>query len=136
MGKNRYGGTEVYVSKLEHGTKFEVMNGVWESTLLKKDGIPRLMMGDGTVMTVEENFIANVVTKSPIPTDAYVYPSALTSDQYSFLPKKIEDTLSRLRGELLDDAERQKVLELLEDSKKGLETLISVVSNLPNEEFH
>lgn len=136
MGKNRYGGTEVYVAKLDHGTKFDVVNGGWEATFLKKDGIPRILVEGGTIQTVEEKFIANIVTDSPIPADAYVYQSALTVEQYAFLPKEIEKTLSRIKVELIDDEERRKVLELLEKSKKHMEKLISDVSVLPVEEWH
>ncbi|MEK3955655.1 MULTISPECIES: hypothetical protein [unclassified Psychrobacillus] len=134
MGKNGYGGTEVYVTKLDDGTTFEVVNGFWKATLCKKNGFPRLIMEGGTIQTVEEDYIANIVSECPIPIEAIVYPSVAAVLQFSYSQKPLEKVLHMLSHELIDENKRRKVLEILGQGKKDMERLIEIISGLPDEE--
>ncbi len=105
MGKNGYGGTEVYISKLNEGTEFRCNNGAWDGKFIIEDEVPKIIIDGGTVSTISENKVLNITTDEKIPMEAYVYKSVYYAVEFKQESERLNKLYWMIKDVLLTKEE-------------------------------
>lgn len=109
MSKNRYGGVEVYVSKLKDGTEFRCRNGEWDAKFIVKNSIPQIVTSDGSMRTVSKDYKLNISTNEEIPMEAYVYSSVYYAFEFKRESEKLHGLYCMVKDVLLTDNELNEI---------------------------
>lgn len=135
MGRNGYSGIEVFVTKLNNGTRFTQRNGTGKGVFVNTSGYPVIIDDNEDEYTIPDNYIMNISTTDVIPFEAYVYSSVFYAEEIRSESEKLNNIQLMIKDTLLTESELSEICMELNSTISNLKYLTCKFESIQAENY-